>query len=172
MRVLGIDCGKVQTWCKLDIEGQARTYVDHGDIEDSSDAALVADVMHGSDLICIEEPSTIMPSKRLETAGHRAAIGIGNGLLRTMKRVREMERVAAELGIQVVLLTSTAARRAIGVKIRAGNVDAQIGRIVPRVIARWPKQSNNHDRDAAVAAYSGYAKWRVERNRAVSRRVA
>lgn len=159
MIVLGIDPGKVQTWCRLAIDGTTCAYRAHGDV---SDRVGMHAAMLGADLICIEEPSSIMPSKRLETAGHRVAIGLGNGLLRTMKRVRELERVAAELGIPVVLITSTAARRAIGIKIRAGKVDAQIGRTVPRLISDWPKRSNNHTRDAAVTAHSGHAKWKRE----------
>jgi hypothetical protein len=155
MRILGIDPGKVQSWALLDIEGQRRLYVDHGDVALIQDAAAV---IERAELVTIEEPTTILPSKRLDGAGHRAAIGLANGLLWAMQRVRDLERIAIRLGKPVVLIQSSVARRGIGIRISKGGVDAQIAKAIPLLVAGWPKRSRNHHRDGAVAAIAGYAR--------------
>jgi hypothetical protein len=171
MRILGVDTGKRIDFVLLEVTDAASQVRFH--LRGSGTAAdpCAITLTRGwvtADLICIEEPAQILPSKRLERAGHRVAIGIGNRLMRTQGQARDIELLAVKAGIPCVRMTSSEARRAVGIRIggrgaKPGDIDRQTGVLVPRLVSGWPAKSSNHRRDAAVVAIAGLAKWRMDK---------
>lgn len=166
MRILGVDTGK-----KIDIvvleEVDGRLCLAGRGVVESPDALHMHPMWLMADLICIEEPAKLLPSSRLERAGHRVAIGIGNKLLRTKGQARDIELLAVKAGIPCIRMTSSEARRAVGIRIggrgaKKGDIDRQTARAVPLLVSGWPKKSSNHQRDAAVVAVAGLRRWRLE----------
>lgn len=172
MNVLGVDAGKHLGYAFLHRIGGSWLHCGSGVASGPEALRLLIQRM---DLVVIEEPRQILPSERLSRAGHRVAIGMANQLLATKDIGRDVERIALREGVPVVTITSSEARRRIGVRIGGrgatkGDVDRQVGVAVPRLVSEWPTRSNNHERDAAVAAIAGHARWQAEQARHGARR--
>jgi hypothetical protein len=156
MIVLGADVGKATGLCLLDCSGQRPRYISAGDISASLPRVL-RDIFHehAVAIIGIESPKQVFAHGRAsESEGAR--VGIERNLLISTRATGAICAVAALFAAEVPIFEGEAheVRRAVlgALPKKREDIDRLVGVMVPRLIDGWPARSNDHERDAAVAA--------------------
>lgn len=157
MLALGIDVGAKNGVVLLDVSAPRPRYIDSCTVED--DLAGVLDVrffgLHAIARVGIETPSQVFTHGRAK-GDMGARIGIERALLVARGAAGEARAVAKlrAPGIPIHEAQAHEVRRAVLGKLprRREDIDRLVARMVPTLIADWPTRSNDHVRDAAVAA--------------------
>lgn len=158
MLVFGADTGKATGACLLDCSGQRPRLVDKCAVEE--DLVGVLDVRfftgpHVISVVGIETPSQVFTHGRAK-GDMGARIGIERALLVAREATGVVKTVAALRAPSAVIHEGQAheVRRAVlgALPKKREDIDRYVAQMVPRLIDGWPARSNDHERDAAVAA--------------------
>jgi hypothetical protein len=155
--VLGIDLGKTVGWALLHFDrGERPTVVGCGTW---TEAEALAREARAGDVLAIEYAKEIQHS--MVRLGGGALVSTVAGLLAENWLGGEIAGLTRAAGGTVHRVTASEARLGAGVQIggrarhgiKPPSVDTQVGNVVPLLIRAWPKRSNAHERDAALAAH-------------------
>lgn len=164
MRARGIDSGKAVGWCDIErVSVGVFDYIASGTWDASEirrGMSLPVDSV-GIDVTVIETPREVHPHSLRASSPAKLV-----QMVRDLLDARAVaERIACNLAGEcprVIEPTAGETRRALNIRIggqkRRGEeetADQQIAAIIPLAVRGWPKRSNKHVRDAAVAALYG-----------------
>lgn len=152
MIVLGCDAGKVTGLCLLDCSGRRPRYLWSHSAEQALACALDAQFSnHDIAIVGIENPTQVFAHGRAKD-GMGARIGIERALLVAREASGIVKAVAALRSVRVVEGQAHEIRKAVIGRLPRTGKDAAVKAFVLRVVEGWPERSNDHERDAAVAA--------------------
>lgn len=156
MIVLGIDVGKKSGVCVLDMSGARARYISADAIQDDLSRVLQGIFHeHAVSVIGIESPTEVFEHGRARL-DKGVRIGIERALLIATRATGVVQAVAELFAAEVPIHEGEAheVRRAIlgNLPSQREDIDRYVGVMVPRIIDGWPDRSNDHERDAAVAA--------------------
>jgi len=166
--ILGIDPGPTRSaWTLVDVtmprHGLSRTsYLASGVLEGNETQQADALRVLTSDVGGLLEGAAFLTTvEAVEGFAFRATSKRGGGqavvaaLMRTSRMVGELVRQSKNLGWPTCTITASRARKRVLNRANARNPVIKAN--LPRLILGWPKVSNNHVRDAGVAALA--AAW-------------
>lgn len=155
MITLGVDVGKRTGLCLLDcaspVPRRILSEAVDGEALAGRVAVLLADYRVG--LVGIETPSQVFAHGRARE-GMGARIGIERGLLVARDAAGVVKGVVAVRAPEAIIREAQAheVRKAVLGKLPRAGVDRHIAKMLPYLVGGWPVRSNDHERDAAVAA--------------------
>jgi hypothetical protein len=160
MLILGVDCGKTTGLVLLDCWAPKPRLIEKCAVDDDLTGVLDARFFGKwtIDTIGVETPTQVFEHGRAKK-GPAARRGIEKALLAATPMVGVV-RAVAQLRAPTAVIHEAQAheiRRAVLGKVPKKGIDRFIAEMVPHLIDGWPVRSNDHERDAAVAAL--YA-WR------------
>jgi hypothetical protein len=163
--VLGCDVGKATGLCLLDCAGARPRYISAG-APSAGLSRVLRDILHGHAVgtIGIETPTEVFEHGRAKIdPGVRK--GIERNLLIATRATGAICAVADLFAAEVPICEGQAheVRRAVLGKLprKREDIDAFVRDMVPRLIDGWPARSNDHERDAAVAALWAWRRARM-----------
>lgn len=162
---IGADVGKRTGLTVLDFSGARPRYLNSTAIQlDSEDALTTLEhgffAAHQPSIVGIETPTQVFAHGRAK-ADMAARVGIERNLLVATRATGIVWTIAMQRHLSVFEEQAHAVRKAVFGHVPRTGIDAFISKMIPRFIDGWPKRSNDHERDAAVAAMFAANKMRL-----------
>lgn len=172
MRARGIDPGQTIGWCDLERESAGVFVFLAGGTCGADDVGRGGPIPGGDlsalDVLTVETAREMHPGG-VHVAGPAKIVQMARDLISTAKIAERIACNAVPSGVRIVETTAAEVRKAFGIRIGAQrrkgeeeDADQQIAAFVQLAIRGWPKRSNKHVRDAAMAALYGMGPAEVE----------
>jgi len=156
MLVIGVDAP--QGWCCLDVVAGKGTLLGLGNLDEGEEALELTKYIarHRPALVVIERPSRVYYFGKGNSAPIQARSSIAAGLIATAEVAGELRHACRIAGVKTKMVDADEVRKAWSLN---NGTEAQrndsVARVVGMLIAGWPKRTNTHERDAALAALWG-----------------
>jgi hypothetical protein len=164
MIVLGSDVGKTTGLVLLDCWAPKPRLIEKCAVDDDLTGVLDARFFGKwtIDTIGVETPSQVFAHGRAK-GDMGARIGIERALLVAREQAGVVKAVAALRAPAAIIHEAQAheIRRAVLGKVPKTGIDRFIAEMIPHLIDGWPVRSNDHERDAAVAALYAWRRSQV-----------
>lgn len=154
LRVIGVDIPR--GWAVVDVGNVgASSGVALGEFEPGLEVASFADVVarHKAAAVAIETPIEPYIGGRgaKGNEGQRRAVVVS--LMACARLGGRIEERASVIGLPCVVMDASESRRAFGIRgDDETGIDRSVKAMVEMHVRGWPKRSNSHNRDAAIAA--------------------
>jgi len=156
MLVIGVDAP--QGWCCLDVAAGKGTLLGLGNLDEGEEALELTKYIarHRPALVVIERPSEIYTGGRGDDEEAHVRRSVGAGLISTAEVSGELKHACRLANVKWKMTDASEVRRCMKVRGRSREErDRDVARVVGMLIAGWPKRTNTHERDAALAALWG-----------------
>lgn len=156
MIVIGVDAP--QGWCCLDVSAGKGRLLGLGTLDTGDEAVELARYItrYRPALVVIERPSEIYLGGRGDEGEAHVRRSVGAGLISTAEVSGEMRHACRIANVKCKMTDANEVRRCMKVRGRSREEkDRDVARVVGMLVADWPRRTNTHERDAALAALWG-----------------
>ena len=156
MIVIGVDAP--QGWCCLDVVAGKGSLLGLGSLDAGEEALELTKYIarYRPSLVVIERPIEIYVGGRGDEGEAHIRRSVGAGLISTAEVSGEMRHACRIANVKCKMTDANEVRRCLRVRGKSREEkDRDVARVVGLLIAAWPKRTNTHERDAALAALWG-----------------
>jgi hypothetical protein len=156
MIILGVDAP--QGWCCLDLDNGRGKVIALGSLDEGREADELTGYLarFRPAIVVIERAVKVYAHGRGDANEAHIRRKVSEGLIATAEVAGEMKHACKVAGIRCVMTDAAAIRKALRIRGKdRTEKDRSVAREVRLRIPNWPKQSNTHERDAALAGIWG-----------------